>query len=364
MLDLVLVVKILLVSMFAIFCLLNTFGFTMDTLNAERENKPLFRIASIIMILLAVKCIFYVDLILPYRSMESNDSGQTYERFVMLADLLVVPAVVILLRRLVRISTASWRSIFYHMTLPVLFIFVYLMFRYDIVLYFILVYYAVYTIVSFLSIMRGIHLYERALQNMYVNTSERSLRWIYIFVALLLFKFGLWGITRNTLTTNLLSYSLYFTTTIFLWWWLSSMLRRQVLNTSEVDVYLHHSDLSYETSSLKTGSNIKTLIDEFFQNNTIYHRPEYTANQLALELGVLIEELQGWFMHSGTNFRDFITNKRLQDVAHMLETSDEDPFVISARCGFTHNNKFRSAFRQKFGCSPEDYRDLHITKAE
>ena len=356
MLDILFSIKLLSIVLFAIFCLLNMLGFTMNALNARRQSVPVYRMASIIMFIMAIQSILSLDLILPYSHVEDEDGGKAFEQLVMLADMLIVPCVVMLVRRLARANTGSHGVIFMHLFIPVSIFIAYAITTYQPIVYFALGFYVIYGAFYFFSIIGSIKRYERALKNTYSDTQGRSIKWLYTFTYVLVGELSLWAITRPTFATSTLSFAGYYIVSICVWWWLSNMLRGQVLETSEIDAYLHTANLNDYASDTADRDNIKKVLDEYFKKHDLYRRPDLTISQLALEVGILREELTGWFLHTGTSFNSYIKKLRLEAATRMLETSYEDAYVIGAMCGFTHRNAFEEAFQTKYGCTPEEYR--------
>lgn len=356
MLDILFFIKLLSIILFALFCLLNMMGFTMNAVNARRESVPVYRMASIIMLVMAIQSLLSLDLILPFAHSEDADGGQAYERLVMLADMIILPCVVMLVRRLARANTGSKAIIAMHLFIPITLFTAYAITRYEPIVYFALLFYTCYGGFYIVNTHVNIQRYERALKNTYSDTSGRSIKWLRTFMYVLVGELTLWAITRPTFATSTVSFAGYYIASICVWWWLSSMLRSQVLDASEIDTFLHTANLNEYTNDSVDLNNIKKILDDYFEKSDIYRSPDLTVSQLALELGILREELTGWFLHTGTSFNSYIKKLRLEAATRMLETTNEDPYVIGTMCGFSHKNAFEDAFHAKYGCTPDDYR--------
>lgn len=350
-------IKLLSIVLFTIFCLLNMMGFSMNAMNAKRQDKAIYSLASIIMIVMAVQSIFSLDLILPYSQWESPDNGFSYERGVMLVDMLLVPMVVILVRRLTLASKGKLYEMTMHLTIPIALIVSFFITHNNMVFYSAFLYYPIYGGIYYFNTLKNIKQYEVALKNSYSETKGRSLQWLVLFIHVLLAELTLWAITRPYFTTSSFAFSFYYLASICFWWWLSTMLRKQVLETSEMNVAMKGSNLSTELVEHVNVNDVKNTLEKFFLKNKLYHQPDLTISQLALEVGLMREELTIWFMRNNTNFNTFINEHRLRDVAEMLRTTNNDPFVIATSCGFTHRINFSEMFEQKFGCSPKEYRE-------
>lgn len=350
-------IELLSIVLFTIFCLLNMMGFSMNAMNAKRQDKAIYTLASLIMIVMAVQSIFSLDLILPFSQWESPDNGFSYERVVMLVDMLLVPMIVILIRRLTLASKGKLYEIVWHMAIPIALIVSYSITHNNLIFYSAFIYYPIYGGIYYFNTLRNIRQYEEALKNSYSETKGRSLQWLVLFIHVLLAELTLWAITRPYFTTSSFAFSFYYLASICFWWWLSMMLRKQVLETSEMTMAMKGYNLSTEFTEQVNVNDVKNTLDKFFLKNKLYHQPDLTISQLALEVGLMREELMVWFMHNNTNFNAFINNLRLQDVADMLRTTNYDPFVIATSCGFTHRMNFAEMFERKYGCSPNEYRD-------
>lgn len=105
----------------------------------------------------------------------------------------------------------------------------------------------------------------------------------------------------------------------------------------------------------KQFEKIVRLIDEHIQSETL--RPEWLAN----ETGMSVRSLYRMFADKGLVVAQYIKNRRLDLCARALQNaaSDEKLAGIGFSWGFTDHSHFSTAFRQRFGVSPGEYRKQH-----
>lgn len=97
------------------------------------------------------------------------------------------------------------------------------------------------------------------------------------------------------------------------------------------------------------------LIDDHLQSDLL--RPEWLAN----ETGMSVRSLYRMFADKGLVVAQYIKNRRLDLCAKALRsaTDDEKLAGIGFNWGFTDHSHFSTAFRQRFGVSPGEYRKRH-----
>ncbi|MRS13286.1 transcriptional regulator FeaR [Enterobacteriaceae bacterium RIT691] len=105
----------------------------------------------------------------------------------------------------------------------------------------------------------------------------------------------------------------------------------------------------------KQFEKIVRLIDDHIQSESL--RPEWLAN----ETGMSVRSLYRMFADKGLVVAQYIKNRRLDLCARALKNapSDEKLAGIGFNWGFTDHSHFSTAFRQRFGVSPGEYRRQH-----
>ncbi|WP_202301600.1 transcriptional regulator FeaR [Dryocola clanedunensis] len=102
----------------------------------------------------------------------------------------------------------------------------------------------------------------------------------------------------------------------------------------------------------KQLSRVMTLIDNHIQSETL--RPEWIAG----EAGMSVRSLYRMFADRGLVVAQYIKNRRLDLCAQALRTAcaTEKLAGIGYSWGFTDHSHFSTAFKQRFGVSPGEYR--------
>ncbi|MBE6607245.1 MAG: AraC family transcriptional regulator [Ruminococcaceae bacterium] len=64
--------------------------------------------------------------------------------------------------------------------------------------------------------------------------------------------------------------------------------------------------------------------------------------------------------HTGMTFKSYLNSLQFDYAAKMLSFSDKNVQQICYESGFSDYSNFERRFRKRFGCSPKEYRALHI----
>ncbi|MEG2565293.1 MAG: transcriptional regulator FeaR [Acinetobacter sp.] len=98
--------------------------------------------------------------------------------------------------------------------------------------------------------------------------------------------------------------------------------------------------------------NVLSLIEDHIQSETL--RPEW----IATESGMSVRSLYRMFADKGLVVAQYIKNRRLDLCAQVLRaTGDEEKLSgIGYNWGFVDHSHFSTAFKQRFGVSPGEYR--------
>lgn len=102
----------------------------------------------------------------------------------------------------------------------------------------------------------------------------------------------------------------------------------------------------------KQFQKIMTLIDDAIQEEHL--RPEWLAD----ETGMSVRSLYRLFADKGLVVAQYIKNRRLDLCAKALQCAPDDEKLagIGYRWGFSDHSHFSTAFKQRFGISPGEYR--------
>lgn len=114
---------------------------------------------------------------------------------------------------------------------------------------------------------------------------------------------------------------------------------------------LHHQEVTPSRRE-KQFQRIMTLIDDAIQEEHL--RPEW----LASETGMSVRSLYRLFADQGLVVAQYIKNRRLDLCAAALHHAHDDEKLagIGYRWGFSDHSHFSTAFKQRFGMSPGEYR--------
>ena len=114
---------------------------------------------------------------------------------------------------------------------------------------------------------------------------------------------------------------------------------------------LHQRDVAPSRRE-KQFQKIMTLIDDAIQEEHL--RPEWLAD----ETGMSVRSLYRLFADKGLVVAQYIKNRRLDLCAQALQRAQDDEKLagIGYRWGFSDHSHFSTAFKQRFGISPGEYR--------
>lgn len=114
---------------------------------------------------------------------------------------------------------------------------------------------------------------------------------------------------------------------------------------------LHQREVA-PTRREKQFQKIMTLIDDAIQEEHL--RPEWLAD----ETGMSVRSLYRLFADKGLVVAQYIKNRRLDLCAQALQRAPDDEKLagIGYRWGFSDHSHFSTAFKQRFGISPGEYR--------
>ncbi|MCM7682861.1 transcriptional regulator FeaR [Enterobacter bugandensis] len=98
--------------------------------------------------------------------------------------------------------------------------------------------------------------------------------------------------------------------------------------------------------------HVVALIDNHIQSESL--RPEW----IAAESGMSVRSLYRMFAEKGLVVAQYIKNRRLDLCAQELQSTGDDEKLagIGYSWGFTDHSHFSTAFKQRFGVSPGEYR--------
>lgn len=289
------------------------------------------------------------------------------EHLLTLSDLLIVPFAGLLVIHLTHCYEVGPKRIASHLA-PFVLLFICYFFSYEEALFQLSYYLSIaYAAAIYLLAMSRVYIYQKTLHSTYDNPGNRSLRWVYWFINLLLVQNVLYYQMPEALTSDL-PRTIYYIVSIANWWLMGEMVQRQVLEVDEMKEKLmnHRSMLSMPWSEHE-GDNVtnnipanENRIDKAMQRlcaeERIYLDPDLTCNDLAKAVGTNRTYMSLWFREHGTTFNDYINALRLKYAEYLLRATDDNILSVGSKSGFSHPNTFRNVFKEHYGCTPTEYR--------
>ena len=106
-------------------------------------------------------------------------------------------------------------------------------------------------------------------------------------------------------------------------------------NPNQFDQNLVFSVLKYIETHYKSGT-LSDIADELKQ-------PTYYISRLLKK-------------HTGSNFKELLQQRKLQQAAYLLSQTQLSAETIMDAIGYDNSSYFYRKFREKYGCSPKEYR--------
>ena len=122
-----------------------------------------------------------------------------------------------------------------------------------------------------------------------------------------------------------------------------------LMNLSRFADQIGRSDPQHEEQSLMFS--VLDYIEHHYQNGTLAeiselsHLPTYQVSRILKK-------------RTGKNFKEFLQLRRLQQAAYLLQNTTLSIDKIIVHIGYENSSYFYRVFREKYGCSPSEYR-LH-----
>ena len=113
---------------------------------------------------------------------------------------------------------------------------------------------------------------------------------------------------------------------------------------------------SEDASANKLGKKLLEYVDEN------YTEPDLCLTSAADYLGTSIYVVSRLFKEvTGKGFKEFVTDKRLENARTLLETTSHNVSEIAVMTGFENAVYFSNLFKSKYGLAPTQYRKVHRT---
>lgn len=299
--------------------------------------------------------------------------------FLVLFDMCMVPVCGLLLVRLSHAYRITLKAVVIN-TLPfVLFMVANIIWLNPLLKQAAFLYMALYCIVTFVIILISSMRYEQRLQDMYATTYGRSLRWLWVMVALFVVQMSLW--TYFAVHRHPAVMLAYYAFSIFSWNFLMINLFRMLV-TAEASVEQEWQDeeenedddellIEFEKHPIplpKSGQEdnlycprceeFLRLLDEVCVKGELYTTEDLTRDMLARKMNIGHTQLTEMLHRTtGKTFYEYINALRTQKAAELLTTTQLDAAAIGFDVGYRYRSTFYRAFQAQYGCTPTEYRE-------
>lgn len=100
----------------------------------------------------------------------------------------------------------------------------------------------------------------------------------------------------------------------------------------------------------------KWLVKEQYQN------PDLSIEDISKELFLSSAYFSSIFKkETGQSFVSYLTQERLKQAAHLLETTSDKSYMIAEKVGYSEPNYFSYVFKKHYGLSPSKYRNQGVS---
>ncbi len=219
--------------------------------------------------------------------------------------------------------------------------------------------------IAYINIYVIVHLrkYEKRLNQLYSNTSNRGVYWIFSFLLINALQGVLWGVLCMYLEVTMARIVFYVESIVM----------------DEIYVYMlemQNYDVEEMTASAEEGVRAEVVTEKAEEKNAL----ELALKQLDLEIPRYCKEeghftdpelsvidlteavnsnrtyVAKWFSLRGENFNTYINELRVEYAEQRLRTTSLSPNDICAMAGFSTTHTFARVFKAKYGCTPAQYR--------
>ena len=115
------------------------------------------------------------------------------------------------------------------------------------------------------------------------------------------------------------------------------------------------SPIQMKSSDEKLIERVTKYISENLDN------PELNVAKIAEEIGISRVHLYRKLKElTNQSTRDFVRNIRLKQAADLLASKNLSVTEVTYATGFSHVSKFSSSFKACYGCSPKEYKNMHL----
>jgi AraC-like DNA-binding protein len=215
----------------------------------------------------------------------------------------------------------------------------------------------IYAIFYFILINRRILIHRKNMVNVFSNTEDISLNWIFVFDILLFLCMVSGMYFHSQERTHFVLYPerlviVWMFTTIFYWY-----IGHKGYNQKQIYQNVVVKPIKQYSSQFKENEFISVL-DAIMSEEKLYLESDLTLPKLAQYTGTNRSYLSKFINDNyNQNFKQFVNSYRIREAEELLSDmeTNESIISISSICGFNSYDTFNRCFKDKNGISPSEY---------
>ena len=220
-----------------------------------------------------------------------------------------------------------------------------------------------YAVVCWISVIcmviRNYTRYETLVRETYSDIEGRSIRWLVAFLLPSFVIFLFWSYAVSVNTPELVVLYEIFILLINIYY--VRRIELQNYRTEEVSVEetfgLALAEASSEHTEIRLDPLLSKQIEQYCIGQRAFANPDLTVGDVVKAVGSNRNYVSRWFNERGENFNTYINDLRIQEAERLLRTSDRSVDEIGIEVGFNITHTFARVFRNKYGCTPRQYRE-------
>lgn len=320
--------------------------------NWTHWRKCLYDSTSVLMVILMLQYATTIALSLIEKSISVYE-----QNLLLMMDLLIVPAISLMLYVLTKHDTPSKVMSLTHYSPFIILLVIYVFTRWEIVVTIGLFYSIIFSVVGIALTFLMARRYREEMHKFYSDYNGRRLNWLYKILAILTIGFGAWGVTR--FINDNVARVIFYPVSMMMWTWLFIYIRRQKepVEMGAVSI-IRSAAKTVDPEKEKLYESIEEKLKKTCEEAMLYTHFDLTSSQLAIEIHCSRSELSEYFVHKGITFFSYVNNLRLTRASALLLETRETVGEIGVMCGFQFARHFYDSFALKFGCSPYEYREI------
>ena len=320
----------------------------------HKRKEPLYATVSVFMALVSlgyVKDLPFIDEVLL--------DDQFIWQLITVSDMIVIPLYAAIVSELCKPGSLRIKKILIHeipfILLPLLFLISENQFIYHINVILGEGYALGYTLWALFIIPR----YHKKLKEQFSYMENINLNWLRYSILSFSFMQLMWTIVNIEMNVDLESY--YMCTSLIICILMCYSLSRHQSVLDELSS-TEHSDKVVEAEDMP---KLGITLQELFITQKLYLNPRLKLSDVALQAGTNRTYLSNYFNHTlNTTFYDYVNGLRLDHAEQLLLQSSDSQTLIAEQSGFNSLSTFRRQFYQRHHCTPDAFRQRHLSKEE